>query len=99
MNPRLSLCGQPPPARSHAALDHRQSWRLIDLWFGLFRTPGLIGKDVVVQGWYRRAPVPYVEMKRLSYDGHAHGCYVYHLKLVLAVMLVVIGLGVMLVDG
>lgn len=80
-------------------LDYRQPWRVIDFWFGLFRTPGLIGREAVVEGWYRRAPVPYVEMKRLSYEGRSHRCYTYHVKLIVALLTCAIGLGVMLIGG
>ncbi|MBI4610447.1 MAG: M48 family metalloprotease [Candidatus Rokubacteria bacterium] len=76
-------------------LDYRQPSRLLDFWFGLFRTPGLIGQEAVVRGWYRRAPVPYVEMKRIEYAGGAHGCYTYHAKLILALLVIAIGIGVM----
>jgi hypothetical protein len=79
--------------------DYRQPWRVLDFWFGLFRTPGLIGGDVVVEGWYRRAPMPYVEMKRLEHDGRVHRCYTYHAKLIVSILVLAIGCGVMWVGG
>jgi len=80
-------------------LDYRQPLRLLEFWFGLFRTPGIIGKEMVVEGWYRRAPTPYVEMKHLSYDGQSATCYVYYAKLIFSLLVVAIGLGLMTVGG
>lgn len=77
-------------------LDYRQPFRIVELLFGLFRTPGIIGEEVVVEGWYRRAPVPYVEMKSLSYDRVFHRCYVYPAKLVLSIFVLALGIGFML---
>ncbi|MFQ5656116.1 MAG: M48 family metalloprotease [Candidatus Methylomirabilales bacterium] len=78
-------------------LDYRQPLRIIEFLFGLFRTPGIIGAEVVIEGWYRRAPVPYVEMKRLSYGRASHHCYVYLWKLVGSLIVIAVGIGLMLV--
>lgn len=80
-------------------LDYRQPLRIIELLFGLFRIPGIIGEEVIVEGWYRRAPVPSVEMKRLSYDGAIHRCYTYPAKLILSIFVLALGIGLMLVVG
>ncbi|MBI4639647.1 MAG: M48 family metalloprotease, partial [Candidatus Tectomicrobia bacterium] len=76
-------------------LDYQQPLRLIELLFGLFRTPMLIGQEVVVEGWYRRAIVPYVEMKSLSYGRAFHRCYVYPVKLTFYIFLLILGIGMM----
>lgn len=47
-------------------LDYRQPFAIFDAWFGLFRAQGLVGKAVRLTGWYRRAPMPYVEMWKLE---------------------------------
>ncbi len=72
-------------------LDYRQPLRLIELFFGLFRTQGIIGKKVTVKGWYRRAPMPYFEMRELLVDGKNYHCYVYAVKLILSIVLTVAG--------
>jgi heat shock protein HtpX len=46
-------------------LDYRQPLALWEWLFGLFRAGQYQGKEVRVTGWYRRAPVPYVELKHL----------------------------------
>ena len=78
-------------------LDYRQPLRIIEFLFGIFRTPGIIGRDVVIEGWYRRAPLPYVEMHTLSYDKITHHCYVYLAKLGLSILACVVGM--MLIVG
>ncbi len=80
-------------------LDYRQPLRIIEFLFGIFRTPGIIGRDVVIEGWYRRAPLPYVEMRSLSYDKTTHRCYVYPVKLGFSILACVVGVMVMLAGG
>lgn len=43
-------------------LDYRQPIPLWDLLFGLLRAGSYTDKRVEVTGWYRRAPVPYLEL-------------------------------------
>ncbi len=80
-------------------LDYRQPLRFIEFLFGIFRTPGIIGKEVVIEGWYRRAPTPYVEMNTLSYDKVVHRCYVYLTKLAVSILVFALGIGLMLAGG
>ncbi len=80
-------------------LDYRQPLRIIEFLFGIFRTPGIIGKEVVIEGWYRRAPTPYVEMNNLSYNKTVHRCYVYLAKLGLSILVFAVGIGLMLIGG
>ena len=52
----------------------------------------LQGAEVVAKGWYRRAPTPYVELLALQTSGTTRTCYVYYVKLLVSVVLVVAGL-------
>lgn len=47
-------------------LDHRQPLAIWEWLFGWLRARNLIGEHVVVEGWYRRAPVPFVEIARYT---------------------------------
>ncbi|MDP8256382.1 MAG: M48 family metalloprotease, partial [Candidatus Alcyoniella australis] len=68
-------------------LDYRQPLRIIEFLFGLFRTKWLIGQDVTVQGWYRRAPTPFLEIKQIiTADGRRKRSYVYYVKWVWAAL-------------
>jgi hypothetical protein len=75
-------------------LDYRQPLPLWGFLFGLLRAGRYQGKEVRVTGWFRRAPVPYLEIYRLeTVDDSlpARGCYTYHARLALAVLIAVAG--------
>jgi Zn-dependent protease with chaperone function len=75
-------------------LDYRQPLRIWEWLFGLLKAGGFQGKKVTIQGWFRRAPVPYVEIGTIQIDGESGSrtCYVRHLKL--ATGLALLGLGI-----
>jgi heat shock protein HtpX len=73
-------------------LDYRQPLRIIELLFGLFRTDRFIGNNVEVTGWYRRAPVPYIEIRNMRIGNDTHTCYVYHVKIALYILLFIAGM-------
>jgi heat shock protein HtpX len=79
-------------------LDYRQPLRIWEFFFGLLRGEHLQNKEAVVVGWYRRAPVPYVELKSITVDGKTRTCYVYHMKIGFGLVLLVIGFFVFLAN-
>lgn len=57
-------------------LQYRQPVRLLEFAFGFFRADDIIDERVTVEGWYRRAPIPYVEMYKLREpDGDTYTSY------------------------
>lgn len=69
-------------------LDYRQPGAIFEWFFALFRAAELVGERVHVQGWYRRAPVPYVEISRISgEDGRRFTSYVLHARIALALLI------------
>jgi Zn-dependent protease with chaperone function/Zn-finger nucleic acid-binding protein len=46
-------------------LDYRQPLAIWELLFGLLRAEEYQGQQVTAAGWYRRSPVPYIELKSL----------------------------------
>ncbi|MBI3268213.1 MAG: M48 family metalloprotease [Planctomycetes bacterium] len=76
-------------------LDYRQPLGVIEFLIGLFRTGGIIGKEVTATGWYRRAPIPYFELRTLTWDDggktRTSTCYVYAMKLAVEAVLVFAG--------
>ena len=50
-------------------LDYDQPLAILNIFFAITRAAGLVGKEVVVEGWYRRAPVPYVEVRSIRQPG------------------------------
>ncbi len=83
-------------ATGYIFCDYRQPLGVFEFFFGLFRTGGIIGKEVTATGWYRRAPTPFLELRSMSYmDGgqeKRHTCYAMHAKIVFEALLVAGGL-------
>lgn len=73
-------------------LDYHQVSRFIDVLVGIFATRGKVGKDVEVEGWYRRRVIPYLEIYRMKYDGRRLRTYTAPLKLAVSVIVLVLGL-------
>lgn len=73
-------------------LDYQQPLAFINFFFGLLRAAKYQNQDVEVVGWYRRAPVPYIEIKELRIDDKVSVCYTYHAKIVLSVLLIALGI-------
>lgn len=73
-------------------LDYHQVSRFIDVLVGIFATREKVGKEVEVEGWYRRRVVPYLEIYRMRYDGRRLKTYTAPLKVALSVVVLVAGL-------
>lgn len=74
-------------------LDYRQPLPLWDFLFGLLRAGSYTGKRVEVRGWYRRAPVPYLEIatiRDLELGTERH-CYTSSAKWIGALVCLVAG--------
>ena len=57
-------------------LIYRQPLDILQTLFGIFKAEHLVGKDGTFKGWYRRGPIPYVELSSAQFDdGDRAGCY------------------------
>jgi Zn-dependent protease with chaperone function/Zn-finger nucleic acid-binding protein len=75
-------------------LDYRQPLAIWNFLFGLFRAGQYQGKEVRVSGWFRRSPVPYLEVNQVEVlDGSlpSRRCYSYHARLGVAVVMMALG--------
>ncbi len=72
-------------------LDYRQPLRIWEWLFGLLRAGEYAGQNVEVTGWFRRAPVPYLEVATMTADGRTRRCYSYHVKLTFSLLMMVGG--------
>jgi heat shock protein HtpX len=50
-------------------LDYRQPLGFLEFLFGLLKAERLIGQSGRAQGWFRRAPRPFFEMRRIVLEG------------------------------
>jgi len=46
-------------------MDYRQPLGILEFFFGLFRAEKFVGQDVTVEGWYRRFPIPFLEIYKV----------------------------------
>ncbi|MEA1895227.1 MAG: hypothetical protein U9N36_08520, partial [Euryarchaeota archaeon] len=78
-------------------LDYRQPIPLWDFFFGLLRRARYNNQEAEVIGWYRRAPVPYIELRSIKVGGDVERkCYTYMAKYVVAGILIIAGLYLMI---
>jgi hypothetical protein len=73
-------------------LDYEQPLGIWNFFFGLLRGARYLGEPVTVSGWYRRAPVPYLEIWSLTDRKGVRHCYSWLAKIVWAAILCVVGL-------
>ena len=50
-------------------VDSKRVLKIMDLVAALTKTKSLFGKQVTIKGWYRRSPVPYVQIYEMQVDG------------------------------
>ena len=60
-------------------LDYNQPVNILNKIFALFKSPDYFDKTVTVNGWYRRSPVPYIEIKSFECDGQVKKVWTYGL--------------------
>lgn len=78
-------------------LDYNQPLAIINKFFALLKSKKYMGKSVVIKGWYRRSPVPYIEIYTMTVDGKVKKCHSYGFTKGMLYMLLLIGIFVTLV--
>ena len=73
-------------------LDYQQPLGIWNFLFGLLRAKRYIGEEVTITGWYRRSPVPYIEIKTLETKDGKSNCYVFNIKIIFAWALILGGI-------
>ena len=77
-------------------LDYRQPLGIFNFIFGLLRAAKYKNQEAEIVGWYRRAPVPYIEIKELHINNKKSTCYTYNLKVFWGILLMALGLFLLL---
>ena len=72
-------------------LDYNQPLALINTLFALLKSKKYINKTAEIKGWYRRCPVPYIEIYKMTVDGKTKKCYSYGFTKGLIYTLIVTG--------
>ncbi len=63
-------------------LDYKQPMWLLNKIFAFFKAKTFIDKEIIIKGWYRRSPVPYIEIYTMETDGKIKKVYSYIVKLI-----------------
>ena len=71
-------------------LNYKQPLTVVNKIFALFRLPEYFSKTVTVRGWYRRSPVPYVELLSYEVEGKVKKCFGYGFGLVWRIALLAV---------
>jgi len=74
-------------------IDYHQISKFVDILVGIFATEKNIGKEVIVEGWYRRRIVPYLELYRMTLPGdEVKRIYTSYFYIITAAVVMVLGL-------
>ena len=73
-------------------LDYNQPLWIMNKIFAFFKAQSFIDKEVVIKGWYRRSPVPFIEIYRMESDGKTKKVHTYIFKLIGLILLALIAL-------
>ena len=77
-------------------LDYNQPLFLLNKIFAIFKSEKYIGSTVKVRGWYRRSPVPYIEIYEYEVEGHKKKIMTYMFSIIFYIILLFIFLFVLL---
>ncbi len=73
-------------------LIYRQPLGFLETLFGIFGAEWLIGQKGKIRGWYRRGPIPYVELKEADFaNGRSVRCYYYVFTWAMALLTTLVG--------
>ncbi len=74
-------------------VDYRFGIRFVDLIFSLRTVRRLIGQRVRIKGWYRRGPIPYIQVDTIESEaGGRHRNYAKHMRYFWAVLAFALGI-------
>ena len=71
-------------------LDYNQPLKTVNKIFALFKSKEYFDKIIKVKGWYRRSPVPYVEIYTMEIDGKIKKCYTYATAKIVRIILLIV---------
>lgn len=78
-------------------LDYKQPLKLQDKIFALFKAPEYFNKSAKITGWYRRSPVPYIEINTIEVDGKVKRLCSYPLMVGFEIIFLLIGIALIIV--
>ena len=73
-------------------LDYNQPLFIINKIFALFKSHQYINEIVKIKGWYRRSPVPYIEIYEMEILGKTKKVFTYNLGIILHILFGIVSL-------
>ena len=77
-------------------LDYNQPLNILNKIFAIFKSRENFDKEVIVKGWYRRSPTPYIEIKEYTIDGKTKKIHTYSIEVFLHILVSLIAIGLMI---
>lgn len=71
-------------------LDYNQPINIVNKIFAIFKSKDYFNKIVKIKGWYRRSPVPYIEIYTMEIDGKIKKCHTYTFVKILSIIMMII---------
>jgi len=71
-------------------LDYNQPMFILNKIFAIFKSSTYFDKEIEVKGWYRRSPVPYVEIYEYIIDGKTKKIWTYNFAMFSYILLLII---------
>ena len=78
-------------------LDYRPLPAIFNYLSGMSFLKKHIDTNAEIKGWYRRAPIPYIEIRELKAYGKAFRSYLYEYKLFSCIFIIIISLTLLLI--
>ena len=69
---------------------------MIEKLFAIFKSEENFNKVITAKGWYRRNPVPYIELYEFTVDGKTKKCHTYTTTKVFYGLLIVVGIALII---
>lgn len=73
-------------------LDYNQPLFILNKMFAVFKSKQNIDRNAVIRGWYRRSPVPYVEIYSMEVDGKTKKVFTYDVGRVIRVLYLILSI-------
>ncbi len=72
-------------------LEYLQPLRVWEFLFSALRAPAVAANDIYIEGWYRRSPVPYIEIKTVSTPAGTQTCYASTIRKIMILLMILLG--------
>ena len=76
-------------------LNYNQPLGIMNLFHAIFKNSQNLEKEAIVKGWYRRSPVPYIEILNMEVEGKTYKVHNYVFKKVFYIILLLASIGIM----